>query len=379
MKVTGGADRHCLDLADILRGRGHSVRFLATGGAGIDEAGGFVPLSVSSASRNSLSRREQLGVARRSFWNASAAAAMGRLLRDFKPDVVHAHKLYPQLSVAPIVRAHQAGVPVVQTAHDFEFVSASAEDDLRASVDRHESALRFRALNTATFPIRRHIHAPRVSAWITVSRFVASVYANGGIDCNVLENFTVATSESLPPFERRDGAVFIGRLMDHKGIEDVLELARRTPELSVTVAGFGPRATDVCAAADALPNLRYAGRVSEAEKWGLLRDTRVVLIPSRWAEPGPATPLEAMANGTPIVAFANGGLAEYVENAGAGVTVAEDREALVEVTQQVHDDRNWWNALSRAGVIAVNSIHSPDRYVERLEAIYRLAITRSDG
>jgi hypothetical protein len=44
------------------------------------------------------------------------------------PGVVHAHKLHPELSVAPIVLAARSGMPILQTIHDYEVVSASPLD-----------------------------------------------------------------------------------------------------------------------------------------------------------------------------------------------------------------------------------------------------------
>lgn len=376
VKVTGGADRHCLELATVLRARGHSVRFLATDAGGA-EAGAFIPLSVSSETRNSLPWRRQLNVARRSIWNPSAAAAMARLIRDYQPDLVHAHKLYPQLSVAPVVCASHAGLPVVQTAHDFEFVSANPEDDRGGRVDRRESELRFGALNTATFPIRRLVHVRRVSSWIAVSDFVASVYARHGIDCQVLENFTLAPRQAPLPFEERSGALFLGRLVQHKGVQDVLELASRVRALDVTVAGSGPMETDVREAAAALPNLHFTGFADAPRARGLLESARVVLMPSRWAEPGSLAALEAMATGTPIVAFASGGLAQYVQRAHAGLLVSNNPAEFAHAAWRLHEDRPLWEEHSREASTAIRTTHSPERYAERTERIYERAVRRT--
>ena len=128
VKVTGGADRHVLDLAELLREHGHAVRVLSLMDGGRREVGAFVPPTVTHETRDRLRGSEQLAVATRALWNRAAAGAMRRLLLDFRPDVVQTHKLYPQLSVAPVLLAHSAGIPVIQWAHDYEFVAAKPED-----------------------------------------------------------------------------------------------------------------------------------------------------------------------------------------------------------------------------------------------------------
>ena len=129
LHVTGGADRHCRGLAEILEERGHEVVFLTTEGTDApDRAAVTIPTSVTHDSRAALSMAEQARAAARSLWNPDAAAAMRRLIAEYRPDVVHAHKLYPQLSVAPLVEAARARIPIVQTLHDFELIAASALD-----------------------------------------------------------------------------------------------------------------------------------------------------------------------------------------------------------------------------------------------------------
>ena len=103
----------------------------------------------------------------------------------------------------------------------------------------------------------------------------------------------------------------------------------------------------------------------------LLSSSRVALIPSRWQEPAGLVALEAMLQGTPVVAYACGGLADYVASNGGGTLVAEgDVSALADAAAGLHEDRQRWTELSSRGQAGVRSNHDPARYVERLERIY---------
>ena len=109
--VTGGADSHCFALAKALEDRGHEVAFLATESPqNVVDRGEFVPLSVSHDTRDTLPPLARALVARNALWNARAAAATRELIGNFRPDLLHAHKLYNQLSVAPVVVAYRARV-----------------------------------------------------------------------------------------------------------------------------------------------------------------------------------------------------------------------------------------------------------------------------
>ncbi len=129
-RVRGGADRHCLELFDALSDAGHQVAFLSTAGPGNRALpGAFVPGSVTAEDRGALGAVAAQRAARRCLWNTTAAAATHRLIDDFAPDVVHLHKLYPQLSAAPAVVAARRQIPVVQTLHDYELLAGLAFDD----------------------------------------------------------------------------------------------------------------------------------------------------------------------------------------------------------------------------------------------------------
>lgn len=373
--VTGGVDRHCLALAGALQRRGHEVAFLSTAsGSNVIDKGRFVRQTVGHFNRESLTLRQRARATGWALWNPDAARAMKELLADFSPDVVHAHKLYVQLSVAPLIIAGRRNVPIVQTAHDYEFLSASALDHSGGRVDRDESRFSYRALNTATHPIRQSLHAPRVNAWICASRFVAHLHAERGIRAHILPYF-VERASSHPPdgHAERRGAVFVGRLVSAKGVADVLDVARRLPNVPVTIAGDGALAGDVRSHAHRLDNLEFVGFAGKERVMELLRTARVALMPSRWKEPAGIAALEAMSVGTPVLAYANGGLAEYVGDARAGRLVPEHPGALAQACAELHDDAGQWQRLSEAGPRAIEEAHDIGQYVERLEGIYQSA------
>ncbi|MBJ7519179.1 MAG: glycosyltransferase family 4 protein [Solirubrobacteraceae bacterium] len=369
--VTGGVDRHCLDLAALLRDAGHEVAFLATDASHrVATDGAFVPLLVTNETRDGLPLLESARVATRATWNRTAYAAARRLIDDFAPDVVHLHKLYPHLSCAPVIAARDAGVPIVQTAHDYEFLSANPFDHTGATVDHAQTRLRFRALNTVLFEIRKLRHVPLVDAWVTVSQAMADVYASHGIAARPVPNFTLVPTGPAPRFEARSGALYAGRLTVDKGVDDIISLARAVPELDIRVAGFGPLAHRVSRAASRIPNLTYLGFLSLEGVQEELRHSRVCLMPSRWEEPGPLVALEAMAAGTPIVAYDHGGLAEYVRNAHAGRVIGTEPMALAANTAFLCTDVEEWTKMSANAMAAIHDTHSPDAYLREILAVY---------
>jgi len=80
-----------------------------------------------------------------------------------------------------------------------------------------------------------------------------------------------------------------------------------------------------------------------------------------------------MSEGTPVVAYANGGLAEYVVDARGGRVVPVDPVALAAVVDEITSDEAGWSILSRNARSAVVQRHTRDLYIDRLEAVYARA------
>lgn len=382
---TGGADRHCSTLGRALVRHGHDVAYLAARhplgeddlvGAAIE----LVDATVTHASRDELSVRNRMRVAKGALWNAQAARAMEDLIASFAPDVVHVHKLHPQLSAAPAVVANRVAVPVVQTLHDFELVGASPTDARGGWWDRDDSRYAYRLLNSVARPYRRRALTRSVSEFVSISRFVARVYASHGIESTVIPSFVdVLGAEEPPlPFEQREGVLFVGRLQPEKGVQDVVHVARALPNLPVTIAGTGDLWPQVNAAAQVLGNLTATGFVKhEPVLNAMVQQARLVVIPSRCQEGANLVCLEALARGTPVIAYASGGLAENVVESGGGRIAPFDPHLLAHVVRELYEDRNAWDEMSERGHRAFHERHTPETYVTQLEDVYeRVAAAR---
>ena len=187
-----------------------------------------------------------------------------------------------------------------------------------------------------------------MSTFVAVSRFVARVHAGHGIDATVLPNFVPYDQEELPEplsYDERLGVVFLGRLQPEKGALDAVGLARLAPGIPVTIVGSGDLEARIRSEAADIENLHVAGFVPDPDLREILRRARVVVIPSRCQDAGPLVPLEAMANATPVVAYAMGGLGEYVTDAGGGRVVPVDVEALTAAASELHENRTTWEQL----------------------------------
>ena len=109
---------------------------------------------------------------------------------------------------------------------------------------------------------------------------------------------------------RSDGppcVLFVGRLVEAKGIGDAIEAWRRSGlELPLVVAGTGPLRRRVEA-----EGVEVLGWLDRRRLSAAYRRAAVVVMPSRWQEPFGLVGLEALTLGTPVVAWESGGVCEW--------------------------------------------------------------------
>ncbi len=124
----GGAEGYMLDLAGLQRGPG--ARGRASSGCSTRTTTSRSRSSAGSPARSSWSRRPEgvkgkAAAAARMIWSTSARRGMAHVLEEFRPDIVHCHNIYHQLSPSMLEPIRKAGVPCVMTLHDYKLACPS--------------------------------------------------------------------------------------------------------------------------------------------------------------------------------------------------------------------------------------------------------------
>ncbi len=117
---------------------------------------------------------------------------------------------------------------------------------------------------------------------------------------------------------------FLGRISPEKGIEQAVEIARRAGMELLVSAKVDPADRDYYATIKHLlnePPVRFVGEVGEAEKNDLLGGAYALLFPIAWPEPFGMVMIEAMACGTPVVAYRDGSVPEVIDDGESGFIV----------------------------------------------------------
>lgn len=127
------------------------------------------------------------------------------------------------------------------------------------------------------------------------------------------------------PFEKeaQDYFLFLGRLHQDKGIEMFLNLVKSLPNTQFYIVGKGEKKIEdnIRLLERSVNNLKFFGIVPRlsTEWFSLLSNARALVSPTQYIDACPLVPLEAMACGTPVIAFPRGALPEQVVNMQTGI------------------------------------------------------------
>jgi glycosyltransferase involved in cell wall biosynthesis len=292
----GGAEAYMLDVAELQRREGHVVELWGMDHPDNDPG---LPLQDTFASYVELEPApgglKTLAASARMVWSGSSRRGIERALEAFRPDLVHLHNIYHQLSPSILGPIRHADIPSVMTLHDYKLACPSYQMldhqkmcDLcvtggtwHAAKQRCKSdSLGASAILALESGIHRALDAySTVDVFISPSHFLHDVMARTGIDegrLRVVPNVVQVPTLRRPAPSRSTGPatfVFAGRLSHEKGIDTLIQaVSLCRDDISVSVAGDGPeRATLERMALDrAGGRVQFLGRLDKASLMSLL-------------------------------------------------------------------------------------------------------------
>lgn len=270
-------------------------------------------------------------------WSSESKRSLRKMLEEEKPDVVHVHNFFMMMSPSVFAACREAGVPVVQTLHNFRMFCPAGnfirdgkvcEDCPQHSLWHGISHACYRGSRLATASVALMLEVQRQrQAWadlyIALSNFSRQRLVANGLDAGKI---CVKPNFVLPdPGERHgDGncAVYVGRLSEEKGLDTLLEAWQQLRcDIPLRIVGDGPLLEPLKkqAAELKLRCVTFMGRLPRAQAQEEMKSARFVMAPSQCYENFPMGIAEAFACGVPVICSRLGGMQEMVADGVSGL------------------------------------------------------------
>jgi glycosyltransferase involved in cell wall biosynthesis len=385
--VQGGAENYVLRTAKELQRRGHAIDVITTkpydGLSSLRvEKGTYEGLETHRffpPNTSHLSNGTGDSPVSKALWrafdmtNVQSWRTVKSILSDLEPDVIHTNNL---MGISPLAGRAAASFDCrhVHTLHDYSLIcpksnllrDLTAPDGERVVCEDPPVPCRLHASGK-----RRTLGRPDVVT--APSQHVIDVHARHGFFGDVETRRLFLGVDPAPehaglPDER--SVLFVGRQLEAKGLDTLLDAATRLPETTVHVCGTGPYAEHVEMRAAGIDSVRYHGYVSGEKLAQLRARTGAAVVPSIWMENSPLTIYESFAAGLPVIGSDIGGIPELVTDGERGY-LFEPKDAD-ELSARIDDVLS---APERAASMGENALawaaeHTIADHVDRLTGVY---------
>ncbi len=372
----GGEDDVVKNESELLQRHGHEVKIFA---------------ATNDKIQNAVDR---LRVAWMATYSHEAHRQVAREIAAFAPDVVHVHNYFPVLSPSVYDACRDAGVPVVQTLHNYRLICIGAQLTRNAKPcelcihgQHHWGVIHKCYRNSALASAagvrmivthnRRGTWNDKVQRYITPSHFMKGKFVEAGFPSEkvfVKPNFVPETHglADIDDQPERDGALFAARFSQEKGIDTLLR-AWRGLDVPLHAIGNGPLVDQMQAAASDV--ITVQDWVPLPELIAAMQRSEFLVMPSTWYEGFPVTLTLCFASGLPVIASRLGAMAEVVEDGRTGLHfTTDDADDLAAKVRWAREHPDEMREMGRNAWRIYKEKYSSERNYELLIQVYEEAI-----
>jgi glycosyltransferase involved in cell wall biosynthesis len=391
-----GTEVYLFELMDMMRTRGHEVALFSMA----DPRGNptvydryFVPHIEFKDQKGLLTKARNAGHV---IYSTEARRRVRNLIREFRPDVAHIRNIYHHLSPSILWELKEQNIPVLYHLNDFKLLCPSYNLVCRGqSCEACKGGTFWHVLRAECYPgvgARAMLAAEAyfhrwlgtydkcVDLFLAPSRFVRDKFVEHGWDSTrfeVLPHFQEVFPLESPPSDAP--ILYVGRLSEEKGVDDLIRAMCQVPELHLVIAGEGPqrKALEQLAESLSLANVKFVGQVAAAERDSLIVQSRFTILPSHAYETLGKTILESYALGRPVVASDIGSRRELVRHGETGLLYrCGDVGALAQTIRWLMSTPQAAERMGAEGHEWVRHQHSPGSHYQKISSLYERLIEK---
>ncbi|MBM3760943.1 MAG: glycosyltransferase family 4 protein [Acidobacteria bacterium] len=314
--------------------------------------------------------------------NPSAWLELRKLLREWKPDVVHVRMFLTQLS--PLILPLLKEFPCLYHAVWYRAICPTGTKVLPGGRECDKPAglacLEHGCLPLWDWPVLM-VQMRMLAAWrssfdavVVNSNAVKAKLEEAGIaPVEVIWNGVPVGDEPVA-MTTKPLAVFAGRLVKEKGVDVLLRAFAQVPEGRLILAGSGPEEQNLKALAIELGvgnRVTFDGQLAPEALRRRFAGAWVQVIPSQWAEPFGIVAAEAMMRGAAVIASHVGGLPEVVEHGETGILVPPANvDAWAQALASTLGNRDQCERMGAAGRERALRLFSEATWVAQFAKLY---------
>ncbi|MDD5465398.1 MAG: glycosyltransferase family 4 protein [Candidatus Omnitrophica bacterium] len=256
------------------------------------------------------------------------------IIKKEKPDIAHIHNIFFYITPAVYYALKEEDIPVVQSLHNYRFfclkgiffrkgkVCERCKDKrfFHAVVGRCWNSSFILSFFLAKLIFKRNPFFKNADSYIATSRFSRNKFIEFGLEeqrMHLKPNFLTIEPESGS--QEHNYALFIGRLVDYKGVETLMGAYNLNPAFNLKIIGDGPLKERVYDFSSSYDNVEFLGKIDRDLLLKTIRGASFIIFPSECYENMPLVIMESFALSKPVLASNLGAIKEFVIDGFSGV------------------------------------------------------------
>jgi glycosyltransferase involved in cell wall biosynthesis len=385
--IQGGSDQYQLSLSQLLQHYGHQVIPFAASNPKNKTTpwSNYFPPGIDFSNPKLLDLLQFI-------YSKPASLAIKRLLQEQKVDIAHLHIYYGQLTSSILIPLKKAGIPIVQTLHEYKLVcpvytlmsnglicqACEGNAFWQATLKRcNRGSLARSMLSTVESYVSSLIGSvSKIDHFIAVSHFQRKKLVELGIPAHkitTVHNF-VNTSDSQPNNKPGKYFLYFGRLEKYKGIFTLIEAASSLKDTPLLIVGDGEARPEVekLIMNKNLTHIHLLGFKEKEELSQLISNSICTISPSEWYETFGMCLLESFICGRPVIASRIGGMTEVVtENVDGFLITPGNVEELRERMIWMINNQHQAVAMGLMGREKVKTQFNAENHYQKIINIYQ--------
>ena len=317
-------------------------------------------------------------------FNAFSYLKLNELLKEFKPDIIHLHNIFYQVS--PSILLHLKNTPTVMTIHSCELICPNVLM-LFPSKSKNICKTGFGKNCRKCIGIKYYYHKFKfviykrllrnIDTFISVSKFVQDILNKVGY--KTIQ--TIYNGIKLLEYSRmgkENNLLYIGRLSREKGVEYLLKamplIIKKIPMVHLDIVGDGNEKYKLEILSKELKlekNVTFIGSVLYNKVEEYYKKVNIIIVSSILPDAFPLIGPEAMSAGRPVIASNVGGIPEWLDDGKTGFLVEPgNSEQIAEKVMKLLSNRKFLEQMGKNARKKAEQF-SIDKHVIQIENIYK--------
>jgi len=378
---TGGVATYIFNLKEQLKRNGHIAKILSSDA--YPEKKHFSDYEFRGINENS-----QLRVFPYIF-NLRAWIKFRKILKEFKPDVIHINNIYYHSS--PSILVPLKNIPTLMTLHSYEIICPAGtlifpslkpcKNSFGKNCIRCIGKMRYYPEKIKRIILKRLLK--NIDMFIVPSNHIKKELKKRGFD-SIKRTYNGIKPLKYSKIEKNNNLLYVGRLSKEKGVKYLLKAMpmtiKKLPKVHLDIVGDGPEKDNLINLTKKLKlekNVTFIGQIPNKKIEKYYKKSSIVIIPSICPESFSLVGIEAMSVGRSVVASNVGAIPEWLEDEKTGYLVEpKNPKQIAEKVIKLLSNRKLMEKMGRNAREKAEKEFDIKKHVGKIEKVYKEVIEK---